>query len=252
MLTALGGSGASPFYGLLPLPSCRLFTRDPQGVPGRPRERRRLPGPNASSATDFLAWYARWLDHLLDGRDNRALNLTSLALRAPADRILRQHRDHEDLSLPQDFVTFCTSSNLRGSLDSVSVTGCWISLSAPLPSPVETGAFLVRFFRDQQDCVFWYLYLRPSGEVFVVNSSLDYEFEYEARDSDDYQPESDLDDPVAQEAEILWCAPSFEHFAYRFWLENRLWRAVNGRSDEPLDAELKEYLDHYRAVQRQV
>ncbi|MFD8321870.1 hypothetical protein [Kitasatospora purpeofusca] len=158
----------------------------------------------------------------------------------------------EGLSLPQDFVTFCTSSNLRGSLDSVSVTGCWISLSAPLPSPVETGAFLVRFFRDQQDCVLWYLYLRPSGEVFVVNSSLDYEFEYEARDSDDYEPESDLDDPVAQEAEILWCAPFFEHFAYRFWLENRLWRAVNERSDELLDAELKEYLDHYRAVQRQV
>ncbi len=158
----------------------------------------------------------------------------------------------EGLSLPQDFVTFCTSSNLRGSLDSVSVTGCWSSLSAPLPSPVETGAFLVRFLRDQQDCVLWYLYLRPSGDVFVVNSCLDYEFEYEARDSDDYKPESDLDYPVAQEAEILRCAPTFEHFTYRFWLENRLWRAVNGLSDEPLDTDLQEYLDHYRAVSPQV
>ncbi len=139
-LTALGGGGASPFYGLLPLPSFRLFTMDPQGEPGRPRgftfaagpphrgdlflhiieagcsdlvlvgitgplagrvvtgNADGFWGPDVSSATDFLAWYERWLDHMLDGRDNRALELTSPALRAPADRILRQHRDREDLS----------------------------------------------------------------------------------------------------------------------------------------------------------
>ncbi|WP_031178075.1 hypothetical protein [Streptomyces sp. NRRL B-3253] len=38
-------------------------------------------GPDVSSAADFLAWYERWLDHLLDGRDNRALELTSPGLR---------------------------------------------------------------------------------------------------------------------------------------------------------------------------
>ncbi|MYW05208.1 hypothetical protein [Streptomyces sp. SID3343] len=157
----------------------------------------------------------------------------------------------EGLALPQDFVTFEVSSNLRGSLDTVSVTGCWSSLSEPLPSPVEPGAFLVRFFRDQQDCVLWYLYLRPSGEVFVVNSHLDYEYEYEARDSADCEPESDLDDLAAQKAEILWCAPSFEHFAYRFWLENRLWRAVNGGGDASLDPEMQGYLDHYVATSPQ-
>jgi hypothetical protein len=53
------------------------------------------------------------------------------------------------------------------------VTGCWTDISQPLPSPVEPGAFLVRFLRDQQDCVIWYLYLRPSGETFVVHSHLD-------------------------------------------------------------------------------
>ncbi|MGW1553546.1 SMI1/KNR4 family protein [Streptomyces sp. NPDC002346] len=125
-LTTLGGSGASPFYGLLPLRSCELFTMDPQeeaGSPrgfsfaGRPPHRGDLflhiieagctdlvllavagPlagrvvtgnsdgfwGPNVSSATDFLAWYERWLDHMLDGRDNRDLELTSPALRAPS------------------------------------------------------------------------------------------------------------------------------------------------------------------------
>ncbi|MEV7883727.1 hypothetical protein ACWD3I_06970 [Streptomyces sp. NPDC002817] len=57
-------------------------------------------GPSVSSATDYLAWYERWLDHMLDGRDNRDLELTSPALRAPVDRNLRQHRDREDLSRP--------------------------------------------------------------------------------------------------------------------------------------------------------
>ncbi len=36
--------------------------------------------------------------------------------------------------------------------------------------PAEPGAFLVRFLRDQQDCVIWYLCLRPPGERFVVRS----------------------------------------------------------------------------------
>ncbi|SOB84850.1 SMI1/KNR4 family protein [Streptomyces sp. 1331.2] len=134
-LTTLGGGGASPFYGLLPLQSCRPFTMDPQGEPSRPRGFRfagcpphrgdlflhvieagctdlvllgitgpltgrivtgnadGFRGPNVSSATDFLAWYERWLDHMLAGRDNRDLELTSPALRAPVDRILRQHRN---------------------------------------------------------------------------------------------------------------------------------------------------------------
>ena len=159
----------------------------------------------------------------------------------------------QGLALPEDFVRFHTSSNLLDSLDEVSVTGCWSSLSAPLPSPVEPGAFLVRFFRDQQDCVLWYLYLRPTGEVFVVVSYLDYEYKYEceseAQDSADAaEPHSYLGDAAAQRAAILWCAPSFEQFAYRFWIENRLWRALNGdEEDEPIDPEMQAYLDHYKS-----
>ncbi|PJM97343.1 hypothetical protein CG719_04335 [Streptomyces sp. CB01373] len=148
------------------------------------------------------------------------------------------------LSLPQDFVTFQTSANLHGSLDEVSVTGCWTDLSEPLPSPVEPGSFLVRFLRDQQDCVIWYLYLRPSGETFVVHSHLDYEYEFEAQ-RDREEPESCLDDPEEQAAAIFWCAPSFEEFAHRFWIENRLWHAVNGGDLSRLEPQLCDYLLHY-------
>ncbi|MFB7715231.1 hypothetical protein [Streptomyces sp. NPDC056105] len=59
------------------------------------------------------------------------------------------------LKLPRDFVTFEADSKLHCSLDDVSVTCCWTDISEPLPSPVEPGAFLVRFpaFHDrrQQD-----------------------------------------------------------------------------------------------------
>ena len=150
------------------------------------------------------------------------------------------------LTLPQDFVTFQTSSNLYGSLDQVSVTGCWTDISEPLPSPVEPGAFLVRFLRDQQDCVLWYLYLRSSEEAFVVHSYLDYEYEYEARRNGE-QTQADLDDAQEQPAAILWCAPSFEEFAYRFWVENRLWRAVRGADLSRLEPRLRDYLRHCAA-----
>ncbi|WP_333776168.1 hypothetical protein [Streptomyces sp. IBSBF 3136] len=146
------------------------------------------------------------------------------------------------LMLPRDFVTFQADSKLQYSLDEVSVTCCWTDISEPLPSPVEPGAFLVRFLRDQQDCVIWYLYLRPSGEAFVVHSYLDYE--YEAR-RDEEETETNLDDPEEQRAAILWCAPSFEEFAYRFWIENRLWHALNGSDLSGLEPQVRDYLRHY-------
>ncbi|MFB6627287.1 SMI1/KNR4 family protein [Streptomyces sp. NPDC056374] len=36
-LIHLGGSGASPFYGLLPLERCSLLVMNPRGEPGTPR-----------------------------------------------------------------------------------------------------------------------------------------------------------------------------------------------------------------------
>ncbi|MFJ5607864.1 SMI1/KNR4 family protein [Streptomyces sp. NPDC093221] len=128
-LTELGGSGASPFYGLLPLKKCELFTMNPQGEHGSPRaftetNRRRAEGdlflniieagcsdlvllgitgpltgriltgnsdgfwgPDVSSASDFLAWYERWLDQMASGCDNRALELTSPAARHQSSRL---------------------------------------------------------------------------------------------------------------------------------------------------------------------
>ncbi|MGW1886938.1 SMI1/KNR4 family protein [Streptomyces sp. NPDC001970] len=127
-LTNIGGSGAAPFYGLVPLERCSLLVMNPREGAGTPRGFIRARpgahegdlflhiiemgctdvcvlavtgpltgrvlignsdgywGPNVSSATDFLDWYERWLNHMRAGRDNQALELTSPQLRAHPNR----------------------------------------------------------------------------------------------------------------------------------------------------------------------
>ncbi|MFF2629850.1 hypothetical protein ACFVUN_29305 [Kitasatospora griseola] len=142
------------------------------------------------------------------------------------------------LTLPADFLTYHRDERLALSLDTASPTGCWQNFSVPIPSPVESGAYLVRFFRDQQDCVMWYLYLRPTGETFVVHSWRDFEFELEGDDEAEPEEEGTEGDG------IRWCAPSFEEFAHRYWVEGRI--ALAGYQDEPLeDPQLSAYAEHY-------
>jgi hypothetical protein len=151
------------------------------------------------------------------------------------------------LSLPQDFITFHTRQGFGQVFDEVSVTGCWTDISMPLASPVEPGAYFVRFLRDQQDSALWYLCLRPSGEVFVAHSYyLAYHLDYPAEDVEWDAAEVPPDVKAADLTdEIFWCASSFEEFAYRFWLENRLWYSVRDAGHEH-DVASRRYLDHYR------
>ncbi|MGW4378771.1 hypothetical protein [Kitasatospora sp. NPDC004531] len=136
------------------------------------------------------------------------------------------------LALPADFLAYHRDERLALSLDAVSPTACWQNFSMPVPSPVEPGAYLVRFLNDQQDCVMWYLYLRPGGESFVVHSWKDLEGEWED------EPEEGVGGPIG------WCAPSFEEFAYRYWIEGRI--ALAGYRGEPLDdPQLLSYVEHY-------
>ncbi|PZG13549.1 hypothetical protein C1I95_23420 [Micromonospora craterilacus] len=148
------------------------------------------------------------------------------------DRLLAADR----LALPDDFVTFYSDAERSYALDDASATGCWTDLSkSPIVSPIEPEARMVRFLRDQQDCVIWYLYLRPADSL-VVHSAVDYGSLSED-DWSGYEPD---------EMEIVQCAASFEEFAYRFWLEGTIWIRLNGRDDQPLDQTMLAYLNHYR------
>lgn len=53
-LVELGGSGAGPFYGLLPLDDCRLFTMDRQPPDGTPRGFHHVDHPEAQQGDRFL------------------------------------------------------------------------------------------------------------------------------------------------------------------------------------------------------
>ena len=47
-------------------------------------------------------------------------------------------------------------------------------------------------------------------------------------------------------AEPLLCAPTFEDFILRFWLENTIWFSLN--EARPLTSEQSEYLDGVRSA----
>ncbi len=134
------------------------------------------------------------------------------------------------LKLPEAFERF-TSTRLPGSINSC--TACEFDLSeAPVPNKAVKGAYTVRFLRDQQDCLLWYLFLTPDGESSVIVSPIPFD-----------DPEVDVDAEVVI-ANTWWCAPHFEHFVYRFWIENEIWEKVNSKSPK-LDAAQQRYVDHY-------
>jgi hypothetical protein len=142
----------------------------------------------------------------------------------------------DGLALPAEFITFYSHGRLRYALDEESVTGCWTDLSqSPIVSPSDADSRMVRFLRDQQDCAIWYLYLHRFRDPFVVFSHVDF-------------AEDDLAGYEPGETEIVWCSPTFEEFAFRFWLESRIWRRLNGTVDEPLDEVMVRYLDHFRTA----
>ena len=137
------------------------------------------------------------------------------------------------VTLPAAFVRFMGDADLQEEVPSC--TGCEWDLSAVIESPFEDDAWLVRFLRDPEGTLYWYLHVTPK-ESYVVVSSVR------------------LDDPKLDEppAELLkktwWCAPHFEHFVYRFWIENVLWELLDDKAMlTPTEAR---YVKHYENAKR--
>ncbi len=135
--------------------------------------------------------------------------------------------------LPAAFLRFMTDGALQDAVPSC--TACeWDLSAAPVPCRVVPGAFTVRFLRDQQDCLFWYLHILANGETQILCSPIPF------------------DDPaLAVTAETVlahtWkVAAEFEAFVHRFWLENQIWAQLNTR-DPRWTPEQRAYLDHYTA-----
>lgn len=139
------------------------------------------------------------------------------------------------LTLPPGFVAFANDTAAQALIRSN--TDCFFDWADELADgPAEDGGSLIRFYADSQGCVFWYLYATPTGYSCVVAS-----------------PNFYGDDEAEEEApgEVYFCAPSFEAFIYRTWIENEIWlRLVDPSFDfhdpRPMTPAMQAYLDHYR------
>jgi hypothetical protein len=171
---------------------------------------------------------------------DEALFTGEFAWLAPSGRPGRPARDMTTLAaaaakagvtLPAALVRFMSDPALRNAVPSC--TACeWDASSAPIPCRVVPGAFTVRFLRDQQDCLFWYLHLLPDGDSHVLCSPIPFD-----------APNLEVSRETVL-ANTWWAAPHFEHFVYRFWIENVLWDLLN-RPGASLSPAQQAYIDHY-------
>ena len=147
------------------------------------------------------------------------------------------------LRLPKAFVRLMGSAELQDNIPSC--TACTFDLSAHImPCIGDAHGYIIRFLRDQQDVLLWYLYLTPQGDESVLVSP--YEFGDGAEENPNDLPD---DERKAVVAHTWICAPTFEAFVYRFWLENVLWFKLNeSAGDNRFTDEQQRYLDHYRAA----
>ncbi len=90
--------------------------------------------------------------------------------------------------------------------------------------------------RFLQDVFFWYLFLAPGLEPSVVVSPIPYDDPRAARDVD----------RRTLLANSGLVAPSFQHFVYRWWLENELWDALSAPKPKALTPRQAKYVAHYR------
>jgi hypothetical protein len=145
------------------------------------------------------------------------------------------------LTLPDAFLRLMGSAELQDRIPSC--TACTFALGDRiLPCPGSEGGYIVSFLRDQQDCVLWYLYLTPAGEHCVLAFPGDLESFMDDADDAAAGQDADMANVIRH---IRVCAPSFEAFIYRFWLENDIWFKLSGDEKSPLTDVERRYLEHY-------
>lgn len=133
------------------------------------------------------------------------------------------------LTLPAPFLAFMGDPERRDQIPSC--TACYFDLPEKIvKSPVGDDGYLIRFLNDQQGVLYWYLYLTPGGQEAVLVSNIFYD-----EDVSQFPLES-------IRGATAFCAPGFEAFLYRFWLENSLWFGLDGGT---LTDVQQRYLAHY-------
>lgn len=151
---------------------------------------------------------------------------------------------HAGLAVPPSFVRFMRDASLHARVPSC--TACYWELGArllPVPGHEEEPGRLLRFMNDQQACLLWYLLLEPGREPRVACAWPDWKSDEESAGA------KTLED-MATPAGLAVCAESFEAFIKRFWIENTIWFAENGR--RALEGEFAAYSAAVQAARSQL
>jgi hypothetical protein len=159
---------------------------------------------------------------------------------AIAEEIAARSADANGLGLvvPSAFVAFMTDADLYERVPSC--TACYYEIGARLIAiPEHTGPQrLLRFLNDQQACYLWYLLLHPDGSHQVVRAWPEWK--------DEEPPDGASLEDMTTPRDIEICAPTFEEFIKRFWIENTIWFAVH--NGQRLEGELRAYADAAKAA----
>lgn len=174
----------------------------------------------------------------LPGLDEKLQQAQEIYKQTPPDKLgvklnhLLAFAKQADIELPTPFVKFMSAPALQDQIPSC--TACYFDLPDQIvKNPLEEGGHFIRFLNDQQGVLFWYLYLAPAGDQAVLVSPIPF---------DDPQALQDVSREILL-ANTALCAPSFEVFLYRYWIENTLWFALS--ENGPLTEEQQRYVSHY-------
>ena len=158
--------------------------------------------------------------------------------------VLKSDAEKLGLSIPQSFIAFMGSAELVGRIRSV--TSCHFELSNRIAPNPEGDGYFIHFLSDSQDCLFWNLFIKQSGEHSVVATWQCF-CDKDGGHDDEYDDDFDLEDEdelVDESDAFLFCAPSFEAFIYRYWLENEIWYKLS--RNEKLTHLQHLYVSHYQ------
>jgi hypothetical protein len=144
------------------------------------------------------------------------------------------------LALPSSLVKFMTAPTAHGLIPSC--TACYFDLPKKITAFNWLGenAYIFHFYRDQQDCLFWYYYVRENGESCILASPIPFE---------DDKIGQTLTDAIIKR-DVFYTASSFEEFIYRTWIENLIWFSLE--DDEEISSATQklcdEYINHYKQI----
>jgi hypothetical protein len=114
-----------------------------------------------------------------------------------------------EYKVDDDFIVFMSSEELQERIPSC--TACYFYLGDEVVS-VSSDTTILLFYRDQQDCLGWYLVLTGPYKGNIVASTMILGVAGDPEEDVKYFP-----------MESVVCAQSFSEFLYRTWVENHIW-----------------------------